>query len=422
MTAKTRQTQSFDVMVLGAGIVGVCTALHLRRLGLDVALIDRKHPGEEASFGNAGIVQRNGFVPHKVPARPLELLRIALGQSSAVSLDLATVVRMMPWLRAFRKAGSDRGAEIYSRVVAPLRAFAIEEHLELARTTNADRFYRQGGWLHLFRSDAGYRAGEAERQYARVFGVAYDELGESDLGALEPGLQTAGVRGVHWRESVSVSNPGAVVDAFWRGFIREGGRYFRGDALKLGRNRGAWRIDCERCEAHAPQVVVALGAWSGDLLTALGESYPLAVKRGYHMHYRPRSGASLSRPVVDVENGFALTPTDNGIRLTTGVELAPRDAPANPAVLKLAKRRADELFPLGRTLKEDVWMGSRPCLPDSLPVVGASPATAGLWLNFGHAHDGFTLGPITGRLLAQMIAGKTPFLDPAGLSPARFAL
>jgi D-amino-acid dehydrogenase len=138
------------------------------------------------------------------------------------------------------------------------------------------------------------------------------------------------------------------------------------------------------------------------------------------MHYRPRTGASLSRPVVDVENGFALTPTDNGIRLTTGVELAPRDAPPNPAVLKLARRRAEDLLPLGRTLKDEVWMGSRPCLPDSLPVVGPSPVTPGLWLNFGHAHDGFTLGPVTGRLLASMIADKSPFLDPSGLSPARF--
>jgi len=422
MTAKTRQTQSFDVMVLGAGIVGVCTALHLRRLGLDVALIDRKHPGEEASFGNAGIVQRNGFVPHKVPTRPLQLLGIALGQSSAVSLDLPTVFRQLPWLRQFHRAGSERGAEIYSRVVAPLRAFAVEEHLELAHSTNADRFYRQGGWLHVYRSEAGYRDGEIERQYARVFGVSYSELGESELTALEPGLLASGHRTVHWPESCSVSNPGAVVDAFWRGFIREGGSYFRGDALRLGRQRGAWRLDCERCEAYAPQAVVALGAWSGDLLETLGERYPLAVKRGYHMHYRPRSGASLSRPVVDVENGFALTPTDNGIRLTTGVELAPRDAPPNPAVLKLAKRRAEELFPLGRTLKDEVWLGCRSCLPDSLPVVGASPVTPGLWLNFGHGHDGFTLGPITGRLLASMIADKSPFLDPSGLSPARFAL
>jgi D-amino-acid dehydrogenase len=422
MTAKTRQTQSFDVMVLGAGIVGVCTALHLRRLGLDVALIDRKHPGEEASFGNAGIVQRNGFVPHRMPTRPLQLLGIALGRSSAVSVDPVTVARLLPWLKAYHRAGSERGAEAYSRIIAPLRAFAVDEHLDLARTTNADRFYRQGGWLHLFRSETGYRDSEIERQYARVFGVAYDELTESDLGALEPGLQADGLKAVHWLESCSVSNPGAVVDAYWRGFIREGGSYFRGDARKLGRQRGSWRLDCERCDAFAPHAVVAMGAWSVDLLGLLGETYPLVVKRGYHMHYRPRTGASLSRPVVDVENGFALTPTDNGIRLTTGVELAPRDAPPNPAVLKLAKRRAEDLFPLGRSLNDEIWMGSRPCLPDSLPLVGASPVTPGLWLNSGHGHDGFTLGPVTGRLLAAMIAGNRPFLDTAGLSPARFAV
>jgi len=420
MTAKTRQTQSFDVMVLGAGIVGTATALHLIRLGLTVALVDRKHPGEEASFGNAGIVQRNGFVPHKVPTDPLKLLSIALGQSSAVAVDPRTVLRQLSWLRAFHKAGSEKGAEAYSRVVAPLRAFAVEEHLELARSTNADRFYRQGGWLHLFRSDAGYRAGDAERQYARVFGVAYDELAGEDISVLEPGLKTQGLRAVHWRESCSVSNPGAVVDAYWRGFVREGGSSFRADATRLVRERARWKLACERSEISSPQVVLALGAWSDDLLTRLGETYPFAVKRGYHMHYRPLTGASLSRPVVDVENGFALTPTDNGIRLTTGVELAPRDAPANPEILRRTKRRAEELCPLGKPLLDHAWLGCRPCLPDSLPVVGQSPVTPGLWLNFGHAHDGFTLGPITGRLLASMIAGKAPLLDPSGLSPARF--
>jgi D-amino-acid dehydrogenase len=421
MTSKTRQTQSFDVMVLGAGIVGVSTALHLRRMGLEVALIDRKHPGEEASFGNAGIVQRNGFVPHIIPKRPLQLLGILTGQSSAVSLDPATVLRLLPWLRRFRAAGSARGIETYSRVMAPLRAFAVEEHLDLARSTNAHRNYRQGGWMHLYRSETAYRDSDLERQYARVFGVAYRELTAADISALEPGLNAKGLLGVHWSESCSVSNPGAVVDAFWRTFVHEGGGFFRADARTLQHHRSGFRLDGERGRIAARQAVVALGAWSSDLLKSFGEDYPLAVKRGYHMHYRPISGASLSRPIVDVVNGFALTPTDNGIRLTTGAELADRDAPPNPKILKLARRRAEDLFPLGRALLDEPWLGSRPCLPDSLPVVGPSPAIPGLWLNFGHGHDGFTLGPITGRLLACMIAGKHPFLDPSGLSPERFA-
>ncbi|WP_428671362.1 NAD(P)/FAD-dependent oxidoreductase [Roseibium sp.] len=415
-----RQVHAFDVMVLGAGIVGVCTALHLRRLGLDVALIDRKHPGAEASFGNAGIVQRNGFVPYAVPNRLQDLVPILLKQSSAVSYDLGTVLRLLPWIRRYHACNSGRGIEAYSRTIAPLRAFAVEEHLELARTTNADRFYRQGGWLHLFRSETSFRHSETERLYARVFGVSYDELSGGDLAKLEPGLKLPSLKAVHWPESCSVSNPGAVVDAFWRGYVQEGGGYFRGDAGKLRRERGGFSLEGERGEVFARNAVIALGAWSADVMKGFGESYPLAVQRGYHMHYRALSGASLSRPVVDVENGFTLTPTDNGIRLTTGVELAGRDLPPNPGVVKLARRRAEELFPLGRPLQDTPWMGCRPCLPDSLPVVGASPSVPGLWLNFGHAHDGFTLGPVTGRLLAEKIVGKTPLLDIAGLAPARF--
>ncbi|MCX2722153.1 NAD(P)/FAD-dependent oxidoreductase [Roseibium salinum] len=409
MNNRTKQIQSFDVMVLGAGIVGVSTAIHLLRMGLDVVLLDRAHPGAGASSGNAGIVQRNGFVPHAIPNRPQELLGILAKQSSAVSYDLRTVVRMLPWLRRHKAAGSSRGVETYSRVIAPLRAFAIGEHLELARSINADRFYRQGGWLHLYRNESAYRSGEVERFYARVFGVAYQELSAGELAKLEPGLKATGLTAVHWPESCSVSNPGAVLDALWRAYIREGGEYMRGDAGKLQRQRGGFALEGERGPVFAKNAVIALGAWSSEVLKGFGEPYPLAVKRGYHMHYRPLSSASLSRPVVDVANGFALTPTDNGIRLTTGVELAARDAPPNPNVIKLARRRAEEIFPLGRPLQDEPWMGSRPCLPDSLPVVGASPTIPRLWLNFGHADDGFTLGPITGRLLAEMIGGKAPF-------------
>jgi D-amino-acid dehydrogenase len=422
MTKQARKPNTFDVMVLGAGIVGVSTAIHLHRLGLDVALVDWKHPGGEASFGNAGIVQRNGFTPHAVPTHPQQLLGIFLKQSSAVSYDLATLVRLVPWLRRYHLASSGERVEHYAKTVAPLRALVVQEHLDLARSTIADRFYRTGGWLHVYRNKSSFKEGEIERYYARVFGVDYQELASSDVTKLEPGLKIPDLNAVHWTESCSVSNPGAVVDAFWRGYVQEGGAYFRGDARKLQNQRGSWSLECERGSISATNAVIALGSWSMDVLSKLGETYPLAVKRGYHMHFQPQAGVSLSRPVVDVENGFAMTPTEKGIRLTTGVELAERDAPPNPNVIKLARRRAEELFPLGKALQDEPWLGSRPCLPDSLPIVGASPKHKGLWFNFGHAHDGFTFGPVTGRVLAELISNKTPIVDPSGLSPARFAV
>jgi D-amino-acid dehydrogenase len=416
----SKQMQTFDVMVLGAGIVGVSTAAYLRRLGLDVALIDRKHPGGEASAGNAGVVQHNGFVPQGLPKNPVAFLRSSFNLGGPFSYRPLTLAKMLPWIRQYVQASYGEAAEAYCRAILPLRQQAVKAHLDLAEQSNAGRFYRKGGWLHLYRTPASFDADDVSRYYARIYGVDYKEMDGAEAGVLEPGLKLTGMKAVHWTESWSVSNPAAVVDAFWRGYIQNGGHYFRADAKKMIRQRGGWSLEGERGPVFARNVVVCLGAWSMDVLKKLGEQYPLAVKRGYHMHYRPLSGASLSRPVVDMDNGFALTPTDFGIRLTTGVELSGRDAPPNPQIIKQVRRRAEEIFSLGRALHEEPWVGSRPCVPDSLPVIGPSPSVKGLWLNFAHGHDGFTLGPVSGQIMADMIANKPLVADVNGVSPARF--
>ena len=153
---------------------------------------------------------------------------------------------------------------------------------------------------------------------------------------------------------------------------------------------------------------------------ALGYDLPLAVKRGYHMHYRPAGEARLTHPVFDYEGGYFLAPMRKGIRLTTGAEFAMRDAIKTPVQLGRAEPVARNLFPLGERLDADPWMGARPCTPDMLPIIGKAPRHANLWFAFGHAHHGLTLSAVTGRLLAEMIAGGTTFVDPTPFSPARF--
>jgi D-amino-acid dehydrogenase len=165
--------------------------------------------------------------------------------------------------------------------------------------------------------------------------------------------------------------------------------------------------------------VIALGPWAEVLTRALGYDLPLAVKRGYHMHYRPAGEAKLHHPLLDTERGYFLAPMRRGIRLTTGAEFALRDAMKTPVQLARAEPIARNLFPLAERLDTDPWMGSRPCTPDMLPVIGRAPRHAQLWFNFGHAHHGFTLGPASGRLLAELITGETPFVDPAPFAPER---
>ena len=198
-------------------------------------------------------------------------------------------------------------------------------------------------------------------------------------------------------------------------FKRKGGRFLVGDARTLEQTAGGWRVGGPNGAMVARDVVVALGPWSDLVFGPLGYSIPLSVKRGYHLHLAPRGNAVLHHPVLDSDLGYLLAPMNRGIRLTTGVEFARRDAPPTPIQLERALPRARALFPLGDAVDAKPWMGARPCLPDMLPVIGKAPRHAGLWFDFGHQHHGLTLGPATGRLLAEMMTGETPFADPGAL-------
>ena len=200
-----------------------------------------------------------------------------------------------------------------------------------------------------------------------------------------------------------------------------GGISLAGDARTLHRAAPYWRVETASGPLDAENAVVALGPWLLDVLSPLGITLPLAVKRGYHRHFRMPGNASLSRPVLDAANGYCITPMEQGIRLTTGVEFAARDAPPTPVQFDRLMPAARELFPLGEPVEAQPWMGARPCFADSRPVIGRAPRLGGLWLACGHGHWGLTLGAATGRLIAEMITGATPFCDPAPYAAERFA-
>ena len=166
--------------------------------------------------------------------------------------------------------------------------------------------------------------------------------------------------------------------------------------------------------------VVALGPWAQDVLDPLGIRLPLEVKRGYHRHFKSKGNKGLNRPVLDAEVGYAMVPMEQGLRLTTGAEFAARDAPPTPVQFDRLMPQARALFPIGEPVEGEPWMGRRPCFPDSMPVIGPAPGQSNLWLDYGHAHWGLTLGPVSGRLLAEMMTGETPFTDPAPYRAERF--
>ena len=409
-----------DVIVLGAGIIGTSVALHLVKRGLAVALVDRAGPGEGTSYGNTGIIEGNTIFPQAFPSNWLMLLRIALKRAPEANYHLTFLPKVAPWLAAFHTASRPERLIETAELMRPFFARAIPEHEVLVAEAGADRYVRRTGWLKLYRGDKSFVAQARERDMAAQLGIANVPLDGEAARALEPSLAPVFKHAVHWTGAMSVSNPLAVTRAYAARFGALGGITLTGDARSLHRAAPHWRVDTASGPLDASDVVVALGPWTPDLLDPLGIRLPLAVKRGYHRHFRARGNAALSRPILDAENGYCLTPMEQGIRLTTGAEFAARDALPTPVQFERLLPAARELFALGEPVEPAPWLGSRPCFADSRPVIGRAPGQRGLWLACGHGHWGLTLGPATGRLIAEMITGSTPFCDPAPYGAERF--
>jgi D-amino-acid dehydrogenase len=263
------------------------------------------------------------------------------------------------------------------------------------------------------------RFAEAER-WQREFGIRHRQVDARALQDMEPHLAPVLAGALHWTDPISVQDPQGLALAYLKLFERLGGRFVQGNAATLEADGERWKLRTSKGPLEAGGAVIALGPWADVLTRSLGYHLPLAVKRGYHMHYRAAGEAKLNHPVLDVERGYFMGPMQRGIRLTTGAEFALRDAIRTPVQLARAEPIARDLFPLAERLDTEPWMGARPCTPDMLPIIGRAPRHANLWFAFGHAHHGLTLGAVTGRLVAEMVVGERPFVDPAPYTAARF--
>ncbi|SDS04786.1 D-amino-acid dehydrogenase [Halopseudomonas litoralis] len=412
---------SRNITVLGAGMIGVSVAWHLVRRGHTVTLVDRREPGRETSFGNAGIIQREAVRPYAFPRDIGTLLRVLPNREVDIRYRPTGMANVAgPLLQYWLNSGGAR----YERIVkewASLIMRCQDAHAPMIEAAGAEELVRKGGWLELYRTQRALdeRLALANEDRGR-FGVEYKVLDAAALRAAEPHLGAGLVGAIHWTQPWMVSDPGALVQAYARNFEEQGGRLLRASVEDVIQTEDGWRVVTSEETLETEQVVVAMGPWSAKLMASLGIKVPLFVKRGYHMHYSTEQGAVLNHWVMDAEKGFLLEPMRAGIRLTTGAELADLDAPPKYKQLAAAERAARQLFPISKRRDAEPWKGARPCMPDMKPVIGPAPDKAGLWLAFGHGHQGFTLGPATGELLAQMMDGETPAIDMTPFSVTRF--
>ena len=420
---RTTHIMKYDVIVLGAGMVGVSAALHLQQRGRSVALVDRRGAAEETSLGNAGIIQREGVVPYGFPRELKKLFLYAFNQLPEAHIHYSAIPEVAPWLFRYWRQSSPEKLARSARAMRPLVERCIVEHEALMAPAGVSGMIRRTGYLRLYRDPARFAAQiKTEEQNRALYGVNSEAKTAAEVSELEPHITMAMAGAFLYTDPVSVADPSALGKAYADLFRSRGGAFITADARTLEElTSGGWQVRTVDGPVTAREAVVALGPWSNEILAPLGAGVPLGVKRGYHMHFKTRGNATLSRPVVDVDNGYLLTPMTKGIRLTTGAEFASRTAPPSPVQLGKVEPIAREVFPLADRADEKPWKGARPCLPDMVPMIGQIPRRKGLWADFGHHHLGFTLGPATGRLLAEMMTGEPAYTDPWPYRADRFS-
>jgi D-amino-acid dehydrogenase len=410
--------QTVDVVVLGAGIVGVSAAYAARQRGLAVVLVDRREPGSETSYGNAGILSSGSILPLNKPSLFSALPSYLTNRHAALRWDPGWAMANIDWIVRFLANAAPSRVKPRATALHGLIGASLKLHREWIVKADAAQRIRETGWLKAWRSDA-LAAAKEEQAFLAEYGIASEVLDRQAISALEPNIVPLYKVGLLHTQTASVDSPGAVVKAYAKMFASSGGEVRQSDIKAITPDGERWRAVLADGAISARHVVVALGPWSSDLLRPLGYRVPLAFERGYHREFKPNPARSLQRPIHDAEGSFLMTPMEQGIRVTSGVELTARDAPSSFAQL-------DQVVPVARSVVEfgepvgEAWRGARPTLPDSLPVIGPAPRHSGLWLAFGNQHIGFTTGPATGAAIAAMITGTPPPFDVSAFSPSRY--
>jgi len=418
MTAERPQ-----VVVVGAGIVGLCAAWHLARGGARVTVLDDGEPGGGASSGNAGAISGGSVAPLAMPGVLKQVPRMLLDPAGALHLPPRHALRAAPWLMRFLASARPARVAAIAEALSSLLFNAMEQHRAILAEEGALDLIRDTGQLYLYRDRDHYAKDAGSWDLRRKHGMRIECLeGMEAIRALEPEIRGDYRLGLFLPEQGSCVNPLRHAQVVARGLQRLGGTILRQAVQAITQDAG--RITGVATAAGpfaADQVVLAAGAWSARLLAPLGIKVPLESQRGYHVML-PAAGIRLQRPVVPADRKAFISPMEHGLRVAGTVEFGGLEAPPTPRRAELLLEDLRKVFPQARTEgAEGFWMGHRPCLPDSLPVIGPVARWPGLWCAFGHGHLGLTGSAPTGAVLARAMLGPAPNLDLSAFAVERFA-
>ncbi len=407
------------VTILGAGIVGICTALSLLERGQKVRLIDRGAPGQETSMGNAGVVSPWSIVPQAMPGIWRSVPKLMFGTGRPLSIHPRSLPRMVFWgarfLRQSRLENVNATVEAMSLLCAP----GIDLYRTHLEGTGHENLLRDSMYVHAFRDGNKANLNALEYRIRSSKGAEMEVIGRDELAKTEPALSTDFQAAVLVKGQARALSPGRIGHVLAEKARSLGAVFHQTEISSLRKTDGGWTIECSNETFTASQVVLAMGVWSGDVLRDLGLRLPLTAERGYHIECTD-PGITLNNSVMDVDAKVVASSMETGLRVAGQAEFAPIDAPPNQKRQKQLKKIALAAFPELSVANTRFWMGRRPSFPDSLPVLGELPSHKGLFLNFGHSHYGLMMAPKSGDLLAQIITGAAPNIDLSAFAASRF--
>ena len=416
-----REPDGVNIAVIGTGVVGACAAGWLQRDGHRITFIDPREAGEACSFGNAGSLSPSACLPVGMPGMWRNVPKWLLDPDGPLTIRAYYLPHMLVWLLRFMRASREREVVRIAGVVRSLLQPVFENYEPLVQRAGAASLIRRNGCLYVYSSRESAQRWEWGMDLRRSLAVDMREVDSEELAELEPELKGIFRFGQYAPDNGSTADPSALVKAIYNQAIKDGATHLRKSVtdfeLKGGRVDRIVLDDGSHLDVDG--VVIAAGAWSAPLARRLGASVPLESQRGYHVTVKDPN-VRLNRNVMAVEHNMMVNPMAMGLRLAGTVEFAGLKAPPRYGRAEALMRKGKELFPGLKGSDQSFWMGHRPCLPDSLPVIGRAPAAENAFLGFGHGHVGMCGGSTTGKLIADLVSGRPTDIDLSPFNADRF--
>ena len=413
-------TDTSDILVIGAGIVGVSTAIWLQRSGASVTLIDRDDPGSATSFGNAGILASASVIPVPTPGILKKVPGMLLNPNKALFLKWSQLPRLLPFFYKYLINSNSDSVFKISNALSYILYDTVEQHLEISKGTNAENYIKTNDLIFGYSDKIAFENDSYSWDLKRKHGHKFSILDRDDLAKYDKNLKNKFGFAVKCINHGTISDPGVYISELFKSFVSNGGKFLKAEVkdILFDNFRNPIYLNTNNGDIPCNRVVLTTGVWSAGLAKKLGVKIPLTSERGYHVEYHS-ANIEFKAPVVISDSKFIIHSMQGRLRCAGLVEFGGIFQPESPHPFKLIEKKIETLFPQLKYVRKTYWMGHRPSTTDSLPVIDISPNYNNVWLGYGHQHIGLSAGPKTGKILSEIILSKNTNRDLSRFSASR---